>query len=936
MHSLYYFLCTLLLIAIAAPGAFAFGAGEIPDFAYLSDKAFRHGDLENTLKEMYKIVSGRHGGINLGEGIGGILAGVAGAMASRGTKFTSLDVKRVYLGNFLCDYSQAMDIAGLTKLSPESIVTIVMALASMSFGYATGEFEVTAERLGVYLPVTHIDNPRGYGGGQDPRDVYPKLRPPVNPEELEIDESNGMKNYIATEDRGWDTSTGLLKRVFRECIDRGRRAQGEDGEDLFEAFRLLGTGLHTLEDLLAHSNWCELTLRKLGHRDVFCYVGDNVLVNSPHGRVPPLVTGTFGSADFLHSLLGEATDRLSEASLTDLTKRLSSATANSGPGEGDSPIAKVISIFSKIPSLGGGDKEKLNKGENIKAKAFDLQGRIDEVTPQEVQKLLWEALVWRDDLMRGKFNITRTIENIPGLEKLLDQFTEALNVYVFTILEPFLTPILQKATTDLQEGSGAIIEAHQEDQFQVFNDPNASDPSHSLLSKDHFALILNEPAGKVAIVVLNLVVSQAWYDQNADIDRVIDTVLEAFHHPYYASGRSRVQKDMEDELRRWVDGLSSDERETILNNLTKEAVKEGQNKRAGQEDKASGDGQRQQYGDGEKRRQEAESYTQYGDQERRGGRQHQEEGYNQYGDQGTRGGRHQEEEGYNQYGDEGRRGGGRYQEESYNQYENEGRRGGRLQEEEGYDQYGNQGRRREETYGEGYSAEQEYRPQEGYSSGWNDRVQTSGYQSSRYETQPSEYGGGYRQIENAEGYGRRQEEEDKPRRDDQYSSYGRREEEPSYGRGSGRYGEEERGSRYGSGGEYGGGQESARYGGGRQGQEYTQSPYGGGGYGAENPRYQRRNEESYGRRDRREEGYNGSYGSGGRNTSGFEPRQEEEYGYGSRRREEGRGYERPDGYQGGGDDTFGAERLNLDDNEGGYERRSRNEYEPGYQHESQY
>src|ERR1700743_2457165 len=72
-------------------------------------------------------------------------------------------------------------------------------------------------------------------------------------------------------------------------------------------------GLHTLEDLLAHSNWVELTLIKIGHSQVFPYVGEDVLINSPRGRVPPLVTGTyvfnawpylllnfprFGSADF--------------------------------------------------------------------------------------------------------------------------------------------------------------------------------------------------------------------------------------------------------------------------------------------------------------------------------------------------------------------------------------------------------------------------------------------------------------------------------------------------------------------------------------------------------------------------------------------------------------------------------------------------------------
>lgn len=33
-----------------------------------------------------------------------------------------------------------------------------------------------------------------------------------------------------------------------------------------------------------------------------------VMVDTPHGRAPPLVTGTFGGADFLHSLMGEATE----------------------------------------------------------------------------------------------------------------------------------------------------------------------------------------------------------------------------------------------------------------------------------------------------------------------------------------------------------------------------------------------------------------------------------------------------------------------------------------------------------------------------------------------------------------------------------------------------------------------------------------------------
>lgn len=54
-----------------------------------------------------------------------------------------------------------MDVAGLSKLSRQAILNIIMALGFLAHGYATGEFEVTEERLGVYLPVEHIDNPKG-------------------------------------------------------------------------------------------------------------------------------------------------------------------------------------------------------------------------------------------------------------------------------------------------------------------------------------------------------------------------------------------------------------------------------------------------------------------------------------------------------------------------------------------------------------------------------------------------------------------------------------------------------------------------------------------------------------------------------------------------------------------------------------------------------
>ncbi|MBE7181329.1 MAG: hypothetical protein INR71_09015 [Terriglobus roseus] len=78
----------------------------------------------------------------------------------KGHKWTSIMIKRTYFGNWLRDYSQAVDVGTLKGVQAESIRVLVWILAFISFGYATGEFEVTAERLGVYRPEEHIDNPK--------------------------------------------------------------------------------------------------------------------------------------------------------------------------------------------------------------------------------------------------------------------------------------------------------------------------------------------------------------------------------------------------------------------------------------------------------------------------------------------------------------------------------------------------------------------------------------------------------------------------------------------------------------------------------------------------------------------------------------------------------------------------------------------------------
>ena len=73
--------------------------------------------------------------------------------------------------------------------------------------------------------------------------------------ELQIDMETGMKNYIANGKGDWATSAAFVKYSFERSIHHGRLYTNGHGyfkgkdEDLAEALRCLGQGLHTLEDL---------------------------------------------------------------------------------------------------------------------------------------------------------------------------------------------------------------------------------------------------------------------------------------------------------------------------------------------------------------------------------------------------------------------------------------------------------------------------------------------------------------------------------------------------------------------------------------------------------------------------------------------------------------------------------------------------------------
>ncbi|KAH8103109.1 heterokaryon incompatibility protein Het-C-domain-containing protein [Cristinia sonorae] len=548
-------LLCVLLFCLPGNGVYAFGAGNIPNFAFLEGRAFRHGDIEDTLEELVKRAAA---GLSIGAIVG-----------KGGSKFGNLDIKRVYFGNWLRDYSQAVDVSTLQKLQIQSILNLVMILGFLAHGYATKEFEVTPDRLGVYLPIEHIDNPRGYPN--DAQKYHPKLRGPVDPRELEVDPRTGMKNYIANESGGWQTSKGLVRRTLQECIRLGRKQRAEGlKEDEYESYRLLGQALHTLEDFPAHSNFCELALVSMGYKNVFVHVGDRARIQAPNGQwVAPLVTGTFGSSDFVHSMLGEAADHISQASVVDLNAEITKAKEKSKNDGGSSAILR--SLLSKIPTGEGKEIEReMESVERIRDAPSQGGKRPEDMSPQELHAVLWQVLSFRDRVAK---KISKIIDAIPGLRSTLDKVSDSISVFVFTTLEPFLRPIMNEATNALMLASGEVINSH--DQYEVFNDPTASDPTHSFLSKDHFNLILNEPAGELGKIILihtvKLVV-KAWDDPSINVNHVTEEILECLFHPDFFDKQSRVQLAMLQYMHSWIKGLGSHQHEA-LRRLTKEVVR---------------------------------------------------------------------------------------------------------------------------------------------------------------------------------------------------------------------------------------------------------------------------------------------------------------------------------------------------------------------------
>ena len=110
---------------------------------------------------------------------------------------------------------------------------------------------------------------------------------------------------------------------------------------------------------------------------------------------------------------------------------------------------------------------------------------------------------------------------------------------------------------------------------------HSTDPTHSMLSKDHFSNILNEPAGNVAAEILKFIaprVLYAWEHPDVPVQQVMQDIEGIFHHPAIRNEKNECHRNMFNAVKKWLDSSNRGQLEAALSS---DAVREGKNHKAG-------------------------------------------------------------------------------------------------------------------------------------------------------------------------------------------------------------------------------------------------------------------------------------------------------------------------------------------------------------------
>jgi len=228
---------------------------------------------------------------------------------------------------------------------------------------------------------------------------------------------------------------------------------------------------------------------------------------------------------------------------------------------GSGQLTSMMDMLSSIPGASDLSRQaqRLQAQSNAQEQDTESQGERPlqnipgtNIDPLKTAAQIYPILEFRDKVVKI---IDATIEKIPGLEALVEKITETLTLFVLSLLAPYIRPIIDAVSKQLKAGSGGVIDASGKHQYEPWTDPKCSDPTHSLLSKDHFSNILNEPAGQVASTILQYVaprVIYAWQHLGIPLDQVLNDVVRVFHHPALRNEQCELHRDMFNTVERWA------------------------------------------------------------------------------------------------------------------------------------------------------------------------------------------------------------------------------------------------------------------------------------------------------------------------------------------------------------------------------------------------
>lgn len=431
-------------------------------------------------------------------------------------------VRKIYYGNWLRDFSQVIvkiTVRGtnavikgqknkvIKELSPmqlshEGWVKLIKILAIKEFvfdplkdagknpvddynsleeKFNTEYGGLTKDILGIYRPEEHIDNPYGLKDESDAEDdkknaisfIYEatgkekKLYAGAagNKKSWLIDPTRNMSNFFWNDfGEKYPSSVTYMKEQLVLAVKKRGTPEG---------FRHLGAGLHVLEDYFSHTNFVEVSLRRLG---VDAYPWVSYYKGKQHTEIP-VVSGTFLTDDTLASIGPKMGDLLFDPKITEYKRRV--------PGQRSLAEKFIISVLENIAEGQKSDKaEKSSSYLGVDYATwlswFNQYLKFQDFLAKEYQKTDKQQWMSRDFFEKLGSRSTETLQKGMGYTGQIMAFFPKL---VFNIVLGSFDEIIPEAQSHLNTNYGNC-------------------PSHSQLAKDSYTHPLNKISAELAKIAV--------------------------------------------------------------------------------------------------------------------------------------------------------------------------------------------------------------------------------------------------------------------------------------------------------------------------------------------------------------------------------------------------------------------------------------------------